>query len=237
MAHFLLVHGSCHGGWCWEQLTPALAAFGHTASTPDLPGAGRDAPDRDQVTLADYAAALRAEITEPVIMLGHSAAGYAITAAAEADPAGIRALIYLCAYRPQDGLSLVDMRRAAPRQTLQGALRVTGGSYTFDPARAADLLCHDCPPAVAEAVLARLVPQPIAPQATPLALSAGSQDLPQAYICCTEDRLIPPEHQMLMAKGLPEGAVHTLPSSHAPYYAMPERLAALLDQIAAGLSQ
>lgn len=235
MAHFLLVHGSCHGGWCWEHLTPALQALGHSVSAPDLPGARADARDCDQVTLADYAAALRAEITGPVILLGHSAAGYAITAAAEADPTDIRALIYLCAYRPQDGLSLVDMRRAAPRQTLQGALRVTGGSYEFEPARAADLLCHDCPPAVAEAILARLVPQPIAPQAVPLALTARSQDLPQFYIRCNEDRIIPPEHQTLMAQGLPEAAVHSLPSSHAPYYAMPGRLAALLDQITAGL--
>jgi hypothetical protein len=29
MAEVLLIHGSCHGAWCWRDLIPALAARGH----------------------------------------------------------------------------------------------------------------------------------------------------------------------------------------------------------------
>jgi hypothetical protein len=29
MATFVLVHGSCHGGWCWKKVTPLLRKYGH----------------------------------------------------------------------------------------------------------------------------------------------------------------------------------------------------------------
>jgi hypothetical protein len=31
MATFVLVHGSCHGGWCWKKVRPLLQATGHDA--------------------------------------------------------------------------------------------------------------------------------------------------------------------------------------------------------------
>ena len=37
MARFLLIHGSCHGAWCWRDLLPELAARGHEARAIDLP--------------------------------------------------------------------------------------------------------------------------------------------------------------------------------------------------------
>jgi hypothetical protein len=29
MATFVLVHGSWHGGWCWQKLAPLLTVDGH----------------------------------------------------------------------------------------------------------------------------------------------------------------------------------------------------------------
>ena len=53
MATFVLVHGACHGGWCWEKVGPILQAHGHTAYAPDLPGLGKDHTPPALVTLAD----------------------------------------------------------------------------------------------------------------------------------------------------------------------------------------
>ena len=38
MATFVLVHGSMHGGWCWQRVTPFLRAAGHEVSAPTLTG-------------------------------------------------------------------------------------------------------------------------------------------------------------------------------------------------------
>ncbi len=231
MARFLLIHGACHGAWCWRDTLPALEALGHRVYAIDLPGHGQDPTPREEVTLDAYARAICEALDGPTILLGHSMAGYPITAGAERDPANIRALVYLCAYRPVSGLSLGDMRRAGPRQPLRPAIRVAGPVFTFDPAMA-DLLYHDCPPETARWALSCQTPEPILPQETALALTERSRALPQFYIRCAQDRAIPPEYQTTMAEGLPEGHLSHLPASHSPFFAMPEALAVELDRIA-----
>ena len=40
MATFVLVHGSFHGGWCWQKVAPLLRRSGHEVFTPTLTGLG-----------------------------------------------------------------------------------------------------------------------------------------------------------------------------------------------------
>jgi pimeloyl-ACP methyl ester carboxylesterase len=220
-----LIHGSCHGAWCWDAVIPALAARGHRAKAIDL-------PRHAGVTLADQAEAVLAALDGPTLVVGHSAGGYAITTAAERDASRITGLVYLCAYLPVAGQSLAEMRRSAPRQPLRPAIRVAadGQSFTFDKALARDLLYHDCPQDVASAAIGRLHPEPVAPQETALN-PIRSHGLPRHYILCTEDRAIPPEHQATMAAALPKSRVTTLATGHSPFLAAPDLLAERLAQM------
>jgi len=236
VASILLVHGSCHGAWCWRDVIPELQAFGHLVQAIDLPGHGADPTPRASVTLDDYARAIVAAITGPTLVVGHSMAGYAITAAAEYDPRNIAALVYLCAYRPRSVLSLADMRRAGPSQPLLPAIRREGACFSFDPDLAGELFYHDCPSGTLDFARTHLTPQPVLPQETPLELSARSAALPQFYIRCTEDRAIPPEYQLSMAEGLPKGHLSHLATSHSPFFAAPRALSERLDQIAGALT-
>ncbi|PJF11093.1 alpha/beta fold hydrolase [Pseudorhodobacter sp. MZDSW-24AT] len=234
MPEILLIHGSCHGAWCWHRVIPALAALGHRARAIDLPGHGRDRTPADQVTLDSYAQAICGALEGPTLVVGHSMAGYAITAAAEADPSRMTGLVYLCAYAPVSGMSLGDMRRAGPRQPLAPAIQVdkAAGTFRFDPAMADALFYHDCDAQAQTLAALCLTPQPIVPQETPLTLTARSQSLPRHYIRCTEDRAIPPEYQAVMAEAVPLAHRSTLPVSHSPFFACPEALAQRLDAIA-----
>ena len=55
MATFVLIHGACHGAWCWEKLVPLLEARGHKVVAPDLPGSGEDRTTPvSAVTLSAY---------------------------------------------------------------------------------------------------------------------------------------------------------------------------------------
>src|SRR5689334_10494576 len=109
---FLLVHGAFHGAWCWDPVIRELEAAGHSATAIDLPGAGDDATAIGEVTLDSYAdrvcAALAAE-EAPVVVVAHSMGGMAVTQAAARCPERIAALIYVCAFLPADGQSLVDL--------------------------------------------------------------------------------------------------------------------------------
>src|SRR5579862_1055728 len=109
MATFLLIHGAWHRGWCWRKVLPLAERKGHAAVAPDLPGHGDDKVPTSKVTLQEYAdriCEIAARQSEPVILVGHSMGGVAITQAAEDCPENIRALVYLCAFLPRNGDSL-----------------------------------------------------------------------------------------------------------------------------------
>ncbi len=233
MTDFLLIHGSCHGAWCWRDVIPALEARGHSARAIDLPGhnASRGLAT---ITLQETAEAILAAATPDTVVLGHSWAGYPISAAAEIDPSALRGLIYLCAYVPTSGQSLIDMRKAGPRQTIGAAAikHPDGASYTIDPAEAPRLFYHDCPAEAVAYALPRLCAQAILPQNTPLTLGENWQGTAKAYIRCTEDQTIPPEYQAAMVADWPAGSVHDMHCSHSPFFADPEGLADLVGHIA-----
>lgn len=237
MADFLLIHGSGHGAWAWRDLRPALRDLGHEARAIDLPGHGEDATPPEAVRLETYRDAILAALGDRTVLVGHSMGGYPITAAADAAPNRIAALVYLCAYVPVAGLSLADMRRAAPRQPLAPAIRRSrdGLWFTFDPAMARDLFYHDCPDEAVAFAIPRLCRQPVLPQETPLAATPRAEALQRHYILCEDDRAIPPEYQATMARGFPDRAVHRLPTSHSPFFSAPDALARCLDAIAGSL--
>jgi pimeloyl-ACP methyl ester carboxylesterase len=234
MSEIVLVHGSCHGAWCWRDLVTALSALDHDVQAIDLPGHGANPRPIDQITLDLYAKAILEAIDSRAIVVGHSMAGFPISATAEADPSKIARLVYLCAYAPRDGVSLVDMRMEAPRQPLLEAIAKTpdGLGFTFRDSHLTKALYHDCPDGTVEHAREYLCAQAIKPQATPISLGPAYASVPKTYIRCDDDQAIPPEYQRRMTAGWPAENVHALPASHSPFFSMPKRLAKLLDQIA-----
>jgi len=113
MATFVLVHGSMHGGWCWQRVTPHLRAAGHEVHTPTLSGLGDRAheahPEIDLEThIADVLAVLGPADTAPVILVGHSYATMVVTGAADHAPRRVAHLVYLDGPIPTDGDALLD---------------------------------------------------------------------------------------------------------------------------------
>ena len=210
MANFLLAHGACHRAWAWAEVIPALQGLDHQAWAVDLIG---DTLDANAQIILD-------KLNGPTVLVGHSAGGFAITAAALRDQTAIQGLIYLCAYIPQIGKSVAQMRREGPSQPLTRAFKIDTDrqSYGFDPDLVQDLFFHDCPRNV---TLSR---DPIAPMETPL---SALPELARAAIICVHDRAIPPAYQAEMAKGIDLRA--ELPCGHAPFFALPDKLAKTLD--------
>ncbi|MGY9046993.1 hypothetical protein P775_10130 [Puniceibacterium antarcticum] len=236
MSHFLMIHGSCHGAWCWRDLLPELHALGHTAQAIDLPAHGQDQTPAAEATLDRYARAILGALDAPTIVVGHSMGGFPISRAADIDSHHIQRLIYLCAYVPWDDHTLVEMRLRAPRQPIMKAIRKSedGSTFAILPEHAREVFYHDCPDAAVEYALANLCAEPTLPQATKVTLGAAYKSVPRSYILCEQDSAIPSEFQQTMAGYFAPEDVVRMNTSHSPFFAAPAELAQHLDQIAKG---
>ena len=234
MAKFLLIHGSSHGAWCFDELMDHLTALGHTAEAIDLPGHGDNPYPLVEITLDLYRDAILDAIDDPVILVGHSMAGFPIAAAAEASPDQIQRLVFLCAYAPRDGMSLVEMRKEAPRQPLMEAIERTedGLGFFVRPEHIKKVFYHDCRDDQIDLAARRLCVQAIKPQATPISLGQNYASVHKSYIRCDNDQTIPPEYQETMTQTWPSGGVYAIETGHSPFFADPQGLALLLSKIA-----
>ncbi len=238
MADFLLVHGSCHGAWCWRDLIPVLESLGHSVRAIDMPSHGADPTPIADVTLDGCRDSILSATTPETIIVGHSWGGYPISAAAEAQPDAMRALIYLSAYVPQDGLSMVEMRRRGPSQTIADAVEKSadGLSYTVRPDCVRELFYHDCDPDITPYAFGRLCPQAIRPQDTPLHLGTRYQKVPRAYIATSDDHTVPFEYQCKMSEDIPSAFRRTIHSGHSAFFSHPDQLANILSDLKQQLS-
>jgi pimeloyl-ACP methyl ester carboxylesterase len=239
MARFLLVHGAFHGAWCWEPFVAELAERGHAAVTLDLPGAGDDATPVAEVTLDAYARricdALAAE-PEPVVLVGHSMGGMAIAQAAARCPEKIARLVYVAAFLPADGQSLVDLTQLpeGAGDMVQANMVVEGEPpvATMPAAAAREAFYGLCPPAQAAWATERLRPQPLAPFVTPAQLGDGAETPPRAYVIATQDRAIPTALQRRLVAEHPDVEAVELEADHSPFLSRPAELADALELLA-----
>ena len=112
--HFVLVHGSWLGGWCWKPLQHVLAQSGIASSAPELSGLreiGTLARDTGSLSIhvADVAAHLRTLDGAPVVLVGHSYGAAVANEVAAHFPERISALINLDGFLTRGGRSLYDV--------------------------------------------------------------------------------------------------------------------------------
>src|SRR5579859_7931096 len=113
MSTYVLVHGAWHGGWSWRAVAAGLRAAGQEAHAPSLTGLGDRrhlaAPDIDLEThVLDVVNLLEMEDLTDVVLVGHSYGGMVVTGAADRVPSRIRTLVYLDAFVPEAGRTLLD---------------------------------------------------------------------------------------------------------------------------------
>jgi pimeloyl-ACP methyl ester carboxylesterase len=236
MATFVLIHGSWHGGWCFDLLRRRLEAAGHAVIAPDLPGMGGDEAALSAVTLdgwARFAADLcRTAPQRPVVLAGHSRGGLVISQAAELAPDAIDSLVYICAMMLPDGMSRAQFKtEEGPNPAFDALISPTPGGHgtriTGDSP--ATVFAQLSPPELVGDAMARLVDEPHGPRSTPMRLTPERYGrVPRTYVECTDDRTIPIASQRRMQGLVPGARVETLWADHSPYLSRPEGLAAIL---------
>lgn len=220
---YLLVHGAWHGAWCWEKIIPLLEASGHRVMAPDLP----HNTEHKKIGMRDYAesvAGLLSSLDQPVKLVGHSMGGLIISQVAEWVPEKVDELIYLAAYIPSDGDSLLGLASSATYHYLSPYLHFdeVNNTINIDKVKAVKRvfspLCAEADQALA---ISRLSTQPMKPFSDAVSLGAAFKSLPKRAIICEHDKTIAALDQVRMAEKA--GAnMQWISSDHSPFYACPD---------------
>jgi pimeloyl-ACP methyl ester carboxylesterase len=243
MARIVLVHGAFGRAACWDRVVPGLRSAGHSVEAIDLPGQGDDPTPVAEVTLDRYAQRACEALAEgpPAVLVGHSMGGMVITQAAARSPSLVARLVYVAAFLPWDGMSLIDMTQLpeGAGDQVQANLVVDGDPpvATMPPEAVREALCHcaeDEAAAWAASIRGR---QPVIPFTNPVALGGQGADafaaLPRSYVVCLQDRAIKPALQRRMLQTAGCEPVIEIDTDHSVWASRPDELAAAVNQIAA----
>ncbi len=234
MNTYVLVHGAWHGAWCWQKLRPLLEAKGHRVVAVDLPAHGEDRTPAKDVTLQGYADRV-CEVLDAqegrVVLVGHSLGGVVVTQAAEQRPDRIATLVYLCAFLPRNGESLIQLAESDPDGLVLPNLVFSkdGVTATLREGAPRKAFYGECSEADAAWATARLVPDPSVGHTTPVRTTKERWGrVPRAYVECVRDRAIPVALQRRMYTASPCMKVLSIDTDHSPFLSRPDELAAHL---------
>jgi pimeloyl-ACP methyl ester carboxylesterase len=247
MARIVLVHGAFGGAWSWEPVIPGLEEAGHTVQAIDLPGSGEDQTPVANVTLDAYAERVCEALASgpPAVLVGHSMGGVVVTQAAARTPEQVETLVYVAAFAPADGQSLLDLTSLpeGAGDQVQANIVVDGDPPVATmPETAARVVIYGCSSddAAAQAV-ARRRPQPVVPFTQPVQVPDDTRSeferLPRAYVRCLQDLAIPPALQQRMSAAAGCDPVIELDTDHTPMLSRTKELVGILDRIASGATR
>ena len=236
MATILVAHGAWSAGWAWKKMRPLMRQRGHDLHTPTYTGIGERShlanPEIELDThITDVLNVLELEDLRDVVLIGHSYGGMVATGVADRAAGRLSQLVYLDAFVPRDGQSLLDLLPPDTASRMREVVKTTGDGWRVPP--------NPMPPDTPEADLAwampRRVMQPVKTFEERLRLTGAVEGLPRTYIYCTKT---PPGDvfgQFARRAKSERGWRHfEIDSSHNPHITIPESFAALLDKIVGG---
>jgi pimeloyl-ACP methyl ester carboxylesterase len=230
MATFVLVHGSCHGGWCWKKVTPLLRKYyGHDVYFPTLTGLGERShlvsKDIDLYThVCDITQLLEYEDLTEVILVGHSYGGLVIGGVAERIPERIKRLVYLDGYIPEDNKSAFDLIPGLEAIYKKRALTEHGKEWlvaSYEPK-----VWGVINPTDIRWMETRLSSMPWHTHDQPLRIiNIQAQRIPKTYISCTEFK----DFHFMAQRAKSQGwDYHELKTGHDAMITVPNEVAQLL---------
>ena len=228
---FVMIHGSWHGGWAWQEVVRHLLSKGHIAEAPTLPGHGPRAT-RAGITHRDCVHAVVGYIQrrrlDSIVLVGHSFGGSVIQKVAEELPNRIERMVFLNALIVEHGHCVFD-ELPADYVALFNQLAVASSDNTmlipWEIWR--DNFIQDAPEAVARSLWEQLSPEPNQVNLDQLCLKRFySLNIPKSVIHCLQDKALPPGYfHPRMSSRLGEFKLIEMDGSHEVMFTRAEQLA------------
>jgi pimeloyl-ACP methyl ester carboxylesterase len=235
---FVLVHGAWSSSAGLEQVKAGLEKAGQKVILVSLPGHGDDQTPPNTLTMDVYRDKTIEAINSvegKVILVGHSMAGMVISAVAEKIPNRIEKLVYLAAYLPANGQSLLDLASTDKDSYLGNALVPSEDKLTIGIKKdvIVPAFCQDAPDGVKNVVVSTFRAEPAIPLTNKVTLTSENFGrVPKIYIHTLQDHTVSPALQKRMVAAAPDVVKeYSLDSSHTPFLSMPDQLVDVLLKI------
>ena len=203
-----------------------LEKRGLAVRTVDLPSVGlRPGAGTDLSADAAAVEAVIADVAGPVVLCGHSYGGMVISRVC-ADR--VTRLVYLCAFMPLEGESLVSIGSGRNPPWLQV---LDGGLTILDPTQTQAVFYGDCDARTVEWANSQIRPQSVTPFNEPVPHPAW-RHIPSTYVVCATDMVLPAEVQRNVFAPRATEMIE-LQASHSPFLSQPDAVANLLAARAA----
>ena len=218
----VLVHGGFVDGSGWQGVYNILKKDGYNVTIVQNP----------TTSLADDVAVTKRVVAEqdgPVVLVGHSYGGVVVSEAGTDEK--VKAVVYIAAFAPDKGESVSSLIANPPAGApVPPILPPVDGFLFLDKEKFAASFAADVDADVASFMANSQVPWGVE-ALTGAITDPAWKSKPSYYLVASEDRMIPPAAQRMMA-GRAGSTVTETAGSHAVYVSKPEAVAALIQQAA-----
>jgi pimeloyl-ACP methyl ester carboxylesterase len=225
ISNIVLVHGAFVDGSGWEGVYKLLKPAGYQVSVVQ----------NATVSLNEDVAATKlalAGLDGPALLVGHSYGGAVITEAGN-DPR-VNGLVYIAGFAPDEGESIDGLlTKAAPETAKSAILPPQNGRVFLDKAKFQAAFAGDVDPE--KAMFMADSQTGWGTDAVGAVISKPAwKNKPSWYLVTTDDQMIPPAAQRMMAKRAGATTVEEK-GSHSIFVSKPEAVAALIEKAASNV--
>jgi pimeloyl-ACP methyl ester carboxylesterase len=220
--NIVLIHGGFVDGSGWEGVYRRLRKQGFTVSVVQNPttSLGDDVVAAERVLDQQEGAA---------ILVGHSYGGVVITEVGNHPK--VAGLVYVAAFAPDAGESVASLiKDPPPGAPVPPILPPRDGYLLLDKAKFAASFAGDLPPDLAAFMADSQLPWGVEALQGSVSQPAWKSK-PSWYLVATDDRMIPPAAQRLMAQRA-GATISEVAASHSVYVSQPEAVAQLIAKAA-----
>jgi pimeloyl-ACP methyl ester carboxylesterase len=218
----VLVHGGFVDGSGWEGVSSLLTQRGYTVSIVQNP----------TTSLAADVAATNLILDEQdgdVLLVGHSYGGVVITETGRHPK--VKRLVFITGFAPDVGESVATLiANPPPGAPVPPILPPKGGFLFLDKAKFAASFAADVEPGRADFMARSQVPWGL-DALQDAVTGAAWKTKPSFYLVATEDGMIPPPAQRMMAQRA-GATVREAAGSHAIYVSKPQRVVDIIEAAA-----
>ncbi|MFG1958380.1 alpha/beta fold hydrolase [Nonomuraea sp. NPDC049028] len=224
----VLVHGAFADSSGWNDVSARLIRENYPVIAPAN-------PLRSVAADSAYLASLLATLSGPIVLAAHSYGGIVITNAATANP-NVKALVYVAAFAPDQGESLLDLQNKYPGSKLNEAaldFRPYGDGLVEGYIKKEvfhDVFAGDVPRATTNLMQAGQRPADTRTLGEPSGAPAW-KTIPSYYLIARNDQVLPVAAQRFMARRAGARA-HEVGASHVAMISQPSMAADLIKSAA-----